>query len=114
MIFASISTEQIPYRAGQKVLVYPVTVNGQPGSVVVRELVQTNEPNSILVAFREHPISHAGIWHAAVLSMEFFGGYQRWNDPKHHFHVLTTATDDEVDHAEQVLNRLAGLQEAAL
>lgn len=74
---------------------------------------QHNEPNPILVAVRTSGISIAE-WHAVVLATEIYGGLRAWEAEDHPYHVLTAATDDQVGHAENVLNRLALAQEVAL
>jgi hypothetical protein len=43
---------------------------------------------------------------ASVAAAEAFGGYFTWNHPTHPCHALTKATDDELDHASRVLERL--------
>ena len=66
---------------------------------------QHNRPNPILVAVRVSGIDVAE-WGAAVFSTEIYGGLRAWEDEAHPFHVLTKATDDELDHADRVLGRL--------
>lgn len=55
MMFSSIESRDLPYRAGQAVTVYEATLNGKPASLVIRDHVQHNEPNPILVRFRLSP-----------------------------------------------------------
>lgn len=74
---------------------------------------QHNEPNPILVAFRAMG-GDAAVWHAAVFAMEIYGGHREWDDSRAYFHSLTKATDDQVAHAERVLNRLALAAEVSL
>ncbi len=116
MIFASIRSEDIPFRAGQQVKVHPVTMDGEPWSIVIRDFEQTNEVNPILVAFREyearHPLdTHRLYWLSALHSLEAFGGHHAWDHPGDEFHALTLATDAQADHARRVLTRLARLSE---
>lgn len=74
---------------------------------------QHNEPNPILVAFRSSPLTEAWVWLAAVEASESFGGYRFWNDEAHPLHVVVTATDEHLDHADRVLTRLLAVREAA-
>jgi len=110
MIFASIRSEDIPFRAGQKVKVHHVTVNGEPGSIVTRDFHQANKANPILVAFRERgDTEHPDPWYSAVISLITFGGYTEWDDPRSYFHPLTLATEPQRRHAAHVLGRLTRL-----
>lgn len=112
-IFASQDEATMPYRAGQHVTVQAVEINGQQGHIVSRPRFQKNEPNPILVAFRATG-GDAAVWHQAVFAMEIYGGHREWDDPRAYFHSLTKATDEQVDHAERVLNRLVLAAEVSL
>jgi hypothetical protein len=93
----------------------PLCITDEPhGGWETEVYSQHHEPNPILVAFRAHRLSAAGEWHAAVFATEIYGGMRAWDAPDHPFHVLTTASDEQLDHAERILNRLALAQEAAL
>ena len=73
-----------------------------------------NNPNPILVAFRQAQSTHNGIkladeWLRANDAHESFGGYKHWESPGHPFLSIIGATIDERAHATRVLSRLAVL-----
>jgi hypothetical protein len=83
--------------------------------------VQHNPPNSILVQIREDnersqfavngvPLSaRLDMWLMSIANLDTFGGFKSWDSPGHPRHVLTTASEQEIDHARRVLTRLAHL-----
>lgn len=79
-----------------------------------REHVQHNEPNRILVAFRERgDVEYPEQWWHATVALRTFGGYAEWNDPRSYFHPLIAATDAEARHAGRVFARLERMRNAA-
>lgn len=69
--------------------------------------VQHNEPNPILVAFREiGDPEYPGPWIEASWSFSLFGGYREWDDEGSYFRAFTKATEAQSRHAREVLTRL--------
>lgn len=71
---------------------------------------QNNEPNPILVAIRKSEVDLVE-WHIAIFSTEIYGGIKAWEVEGHPFRVLTTVTDEQLDHADRVLDRLIRARE---
>lgn len=70
--------------------------------------VQHNQPNPILVAFRNRAEDVTlDYWAWALEAEAAFGGWSSWNHSDHPAHSLTIATDAQIDHARRVLERLA-------
>lgn len=70
--------------------------------------VQHNEPNPILVAFRNRAEDVTlDYWAWALEAEAAFGGWSSWNHSDHPAHSLTIATDAQIEHARRVLERLA-------
>lgn len=79
---------------------------------------RVHAPNPILVRIRlddesarEHGSTiglreRVDMWLSSIAALDAFGGYPSWESPGHPRHVLITATIDEVDHAQGVLERL--------
>ncbi|MBN9176087.1 MAG: hypothetical protein J0I43_01775 [Microbacterium sp.] len=75
--------------------------------------VQHNEPNPILVRFRKwiegeeladpHWVDQ---WIVALDQLDAFGGFVEWDEPSSPFHVLTTASPEQIAHARRVFNLL--------
>lgn len=75
------------------------------------DAVQHNEPNPILVAFRERgDAEFPESWIAALDARDAFGGFREWDVPQSYFHPLTKATTHQVQHARRVLTRLPALR----
>ncbi|MDL5351141.1 hypothetical protein [Microbacterium sp. zg-YB36] len=111
MMFSSIEARDLPFRAGQAVTIHEATLNGEPASLVVREYVQHNKPNPVLVELREelpyraHDGGMGEQFTAAELAQEWLakGALSRslWG---HHATVIA-----QIDHARKVLTHLAAL-----
>ncbi len=76
--------------------------------------VQHNEPNPILVRFRKWIEGEdltdpcwVDEWIVALHNLDAFGGFVEWDEPSSPFHVLTTASPKQIDHARHVFNLLA-------
>lgn len=77
-----------------------------------------NPGNPILIAYREqiqrHPLTvDAESWLAAFAALDAFGGYSVWEHPSNVFNSLVDADPEHVDHARQVIERLATIGRAA-
>ncbi len=71
----------------------------------------TNEPNPVLIAFRESlaafpDASDASVWVTALDMLDTYGGFVHWERSGNVFHVLTIARTDQLAHARTVLERL--------
>lgn len=76
--------------------------------------VQHINPNPILIRFRKWIEGEdvadpywVAYWITAFDEFDAFGGFKTWDESAHALHVITTATDDERNHARRVLERLA-------
>jgi hypothetical protein len=91
MIFASRTSSGLPWQVGQSVTVIPV----QGGSIVTRLYTQHNDPNPVLIHFRE-----SGQHVDEYLRDRILHG---WPSPMHF----------EMEHARRVLTRLARMKAAS-
>jgi hypothetical protein len=79
---------------------------GQSGPFGVLEPIHypNHDANPILVAFRDD--EEVDVWLWSLDSWDEFGGYTVWDDPNSRFHALCDATQEHIDHARRVLERL--------
>lgn len=113
MMFASIRSREIPWRVGQKVEAYPVTIDGEPGTVVLRDYSQSNPVNTLLDHFRNIDGGRGEYreWLKDLDANPEFWRRQRISvlgNP-----ALVGYTTDEIEHAKKVLSRLPRLQQSA-
>ncbi|GAA5198738.1 hypothetical protein [Microbacterium jejuense] len=107
MMFASRNAADVPFRVGQRVTLHPLTSTDGIGHIVVRNYVQHNEPNPILVDIRAHREGpNFSTWERvqrrflrAVEHGHFVDrNWQRYD---------VDGSADIIDHARRVLERLA-------
>lgn len=77
-------------------------------------LFPSNPINPILLAYRNHLARYqlteaADEWLFALSALKAFGGFVGWDATRDVYHSLTVATDEQIDHAEKVLVRLASV-----
>jgi hypothetical protein len=97
VMFASKTARDLPWHPGQKVVATPMTIGGCEGSFVVRDYVQHNAPNPVLVEARIRGD------YADMVGQGAKGAWSR----------NYGATDGQVTHARAVLTRLQSVDWSA-
>jgi hypothetical protein len=113
-MFASIASKDIPWRAGQKVETFTDSADGTHYTLVRREFHQHNEPNPILVAFRQWLTiaSWSTASEEALDWLDYARSAPRFEGEsfKLYWAARMIAATEQVTHARRVLTRLANLR----